>query len=81
MASVFWDSEVIHVNFLPHGITINAQYYNNLLCNDVHQVTWKKRFGKLSKIILLHDNIQLPNFMVTLAAVSWEIMTHPSYSP
>jgi hypothetical protein len=39
MASVFWDAEVIHVNFLPHGITINAQYYNNSLCNDVHQVT------------------------------------------
>jgi hypothetical protein len=46
MASVFWDSEVIQVNFLPHGVTINAQYYNNSLCNDVNQVTWKKRFGK-----------------------------------
>jgi hypothetical protein len=26
MASAFWDSGVIHVDFLPHGITITAQY-------------------------------------------------------
>jgi hypothetical protein len=27
MASMFWDSEgVIHVDFLPHGVTINGQY-------------------------------------------------------
>jgi hypothetical protein len=52
MASVFWDSErVIHVGFLPHGIKINAQYYYNLLCNDVHQAIRKRRPGKLSKKI------------------------------
>jgi hypothetical protein len=58
MASVFWDSEgVIHVDFLPHGVTVNAQYYTNLLCSDVHQVIWKRRPGKLLKIIiLLHDS-------------------------
>lgn len=34
----FWDSEgVIHVDFLPHNVTINIQYYINLLHNDVHQ--------------------------------------------
>jgi hypothetical protein len=48
MASVFWDSEgVIHVDFLPHGGTMNAQYYSNLLHNDVPQVIWKKRPRKL----------------------------------
>jgi hypothetical protein len=32
VANVFWDSEgVIHVDFLPHGATINAQCYSNLL--------------------------------------------------
>jgi hypothetical protein len=36
MASVFQDSEgMINVNFLPHGVTVNAQYYSNLLRNDV----------------------------------------------
>jgi hypothetical protein len=28
-------------DFLPHGIKINAQYYINLLHNDVQQVTVK----------------------------------------
>jgi hypothetical protein len=73
MASMFWDSEeVIHVDFLLHGVTINAQYYNNLLCNDVHQVIWKKGHGKLSRIIPLHDNTHLHTsnpMKVTLAAV------------
>jgi hypothetical protein len=32
MAIVFWNSErKIHVDFLPHGITINAQNDSNLL--------------------------------------------------
>jgi hypothetical protein len=30
MASVFWDSGVIHVDILPRDITINAKYYSNL---------------------------------------------------
>jgi hypothetical protein len=42
MAILFWDSGVIYVDFLPHGVTINAQYYSNLLHSDVHQVIWKK---------------------------------------
>jgi histone-lysine N-methyltransferase SETMAR len=86
MASVFWDSEgVIHVDFLQHDVTINAQYYSTLLRNDVHQAVQKKSHGKLSKIIiLLHDNARphMPNLMkVTLAAVGWEIMNHPPYRP
>jgi hypothetical protein len=58
MASMFWDSEeVIHVDFLPNGVTINAQYYRNLLRNGVREENWKKRPVKLSKkIILLHIN-------------------------
>jgi hypothetical protein len=52
MADMFWDSEgVIHIDFLPHDITINAWYYSNLLCNDVHQAMQKKRPGKLSNNI------------------------------
>jgi hypothetical protein len=43
--------------FSSHGVTINAQYYNNLFHSNVHQVIWKKRLMKLSKmIILLHEN-------------------------
>lgn len=48
MADVFWNSErVIHVDFLSHGLTINAQHYINLLPIDVPKLicirrkTWK----------------------------------------
>jgi hypothetical protein len=34
--SVFWDSGASIRDFLLHGITINAQYYSDLLCNYVH---------------------------------------------
>jgi histone-lysine N-methyltransferase SETMAR len=85
MASVFWDLEgVIHIEFLLHGVTINEHHYSNLLCNDVHQVIWEKRPGKLSKIILLHDSTHphTENLTkVTLVTMGWEIMNHPPYSP
>jgi hypothetical protein len=56
MAGVFCDSGgMVH---LPHGVTVNAQYYRNLLCNDVHQAIQKKKPQKLSKkITLLHDSV------------------------
>ena len=32
MASVFWDKRgVIHVDFLPRGVTINSEYYRRVL--------------------------------------------------
>jgi hypothetical protein len=55
-ANVCWDSGVTYVDFHVHGVIINEHYYSNLLPNDVHQAIQKKRPGKLSKIILLHDN-------------------------
>jgi hypothetical protein len=86
MANVFLDSEgVIHPDFLPHGVTISAQYYNNLLHNDVHCAIRKKIPGKPSKkIILLHDNAcpETENSAkATLASMGWETMNHPPYSP
>jgi hypothetical protein len=79
-----WDSEgVIHVDFLQHDVTVNAQYYSKLLHNDMHQAVRMKRPGKLSKIIiLLHDSTypHMSNLMnVTVAAMGSEIMNHPSY--
>lgn len=58
MASVFWDSgEVIDVNFHPHYITVNAQYYSNLLHTDVHQaVQGKKETWELSTEAQMHDS-------------------------
>jgi hypothetical protein len=37
MAGVLWDSEgILHVDFLPHDVSVNAQYCSNLLLNDMH---------------------------------------------
>jgi hypothetical protein len=47
MASEYWGD----FSFLPHGATINAQYYSNLLRIEVHQAIQKVKLGKLSKII------------------------------
>jgi hypothetical protein len=83
MASGFWDSEgVIHVDFLPRGVTIRPQCYGNLLHSGVNQAIWKKRPGKLSKkTILLRVNAcsHMASFVkVTLATVGKEIMLGPS---
>jgi histone-lysine N-methyltransferase SETMAR len=84
MTSVFWDSEkMIHVDLFPHDLTINAQFYSNLLRNDMHKAIRKKRHGKMSKIILLRDNScpHMANLTkLTLATMGWEIMTHPPQS-
>jgi hypothetical protein len=90
MSGVSWDSEgVIHVDFLPHDVTINAQYCSNLLRNDVHQAITKKRPGLLSKkIMLLYDNPRPHTANLTKTTViteDWEIMKHLltalTYSP
>jgi histone-lysine N-methyltransferase SETMAR len=86
MESVYCNSErVIHVDFLPHGVTVNAQYQNSMRCSNVHQAIWQKISGKLSKkIIRLHENACLHTAnltQVTLVAMGWEIMNHPPHSP
>jgi hypothetical protein len=86
VVSVFWNSKrEIHVDFLPHGVTINAQYYSNLLHNGVHQTLWMKRPTVLSKvIILLHDDANPHTSNVTktiLATMGREVMNHTPCSP
>jgi hypothetical protein len=51
----------------------------------VHQTVWKKRPGKLSKIIVLQYDSTSPHvadlMKATLATMGWEIMNYPHYSP
>jgi hypothetical protein len=85
MASEFLDSVgVIHIGFLAHDVTINAQYYSNLLRSDFHQAIRKERRRKLSKkIFVLHDSIRsraADLTKATLATLECEIMNDPRYS-
>jgi hypothetical protein len=68
---VFWNSKgVIHVDFLPHGVTVNAQYYSNLLHNDVHQVIQKNGLGKCQRSSYDNTGPRMENFTkATLATM------------
>jgi hypothetical protein len=76
---MFWDSEgVIHVHFLPHGVTINAQYKSNVLHNDVHRVIQKKKPGKCQRISSYCLTTAATYRKVILETTVCEIMKHCS---
>jgi hypothetical protein len=71
--NIIWDSEgVLHVDFLPLRLIVNAQYYSNLFLKDVHAPVNMTRPGKLPMgIILLHNNArpQTAYLITTLATL------------
>jgi hypothetical protein len=67
MASVSWDSEeLIHVNFVPLNVTIDAQYYSNIVESD--PLNCQRRLSYCMEILRKRK----------LTTVNWEII---SYSP
>ena len=72
------------MDFLPHGTTINSEYYCCVL-SDVNSRLWKKRPGLITKgVLFLQDNAQAHtahHTMCTLQQLSWEVLPHPPYSP
>ncbi|XP_048259394.1 histone-lysine N-methyltransferase SETMAR-like [Haliotis rufescens] len=76
MMSIFWESKgVTHIDYLPHGTTINGEYY--ALLKQVHQSIKVKPRGKIRRGILLHqDNAPVHTSRVAMTAVP-----HPHYSP
>jgi histone-lysine N-methyltransferase SETMAR len=86
MATVFWDAEgILLVDYLEKGLTINSEYYSNLLRNDLRNALRKKRPGKLTmRPLLLHDNARphtARNTVAVLKELGWDLMLHPPYSP
>ncbi|XP_048251006.1 histone-lysine N-methyltransferase SETMAR-like [Haliotis rufescens] len=85
MMTIFWDSKgVIHIDYLPHGTTMNGEYYARLL-KQVRQSIKVKRRGKIRRGILLHqDNAPVHTSHVEMTAVQecgYELLPHPPYSP
>ena len=85
MATVFWDAKgVIMLDFLPVRSTITGVYYANLL-DQLRTAVREKRWGKLSKGVLLqHDNARVHTCKVAMDAVErnwYELIPHPAYSP
>jgi len=82
MASVFWDKGgIIQVDFLPHGATINSEYYCCVL-SDVHMHLQKNQPGLITKgVLFLQDNAQAHTAHHTTCALQQlgrEVLPHPS---
>lgn len=86
MITVFWDCQgIILIDYLDKGMTINSQYYSNLLSNDLRRALKNKRPGKLSsKPLLQQDNARPHTARLTcetLERMGWVTIPHPPYSP
>ncbi|GFX08184.1 mariner Mos1 transposase [Trichonephila clavipes] len=85
MCTVFWDrKDVLLVNFLTRGDTINAVAYCATL-QKLRRAIQNKRRGMLSAgVVLLHDNARPHTANRTqdlITSFGWEQLDHTPYSP
>jgi len=84
LASIFWDQEVILIDYLPKGQTINAEYYSSLLV-QLRDDLKEKRRGNFTKVVLvLHDNAPDHRALATqkkLVYLGFHCLDRPPYSP
>ncbi len=85
MATIFWDTEgVLLVDYMPHGRTINGEYFAQVVRN-LHDAVRTKRRGKLTaRPLLLIDNAPAHTSAVGQAAIresGFVQLEHPPYSP
>jgi len=82
---LFWDQEdIIRIDYLPKGQTINAEYYSSLLV-QLKDILKEKRRGKVAKgDLFLHDNAPAHRALSTLnklAYLGFHCFDLPTYSP
>jgi len=81
----FWDQDgILHIDYLPKGQTINAEYYSFLLVQlkDILKEKLSRKFNK--GVLFLHDNAPAHRALATqkkLAYLGFQCFDHPSYSP
>ena len=85
MATIYWDSQgVLLADYLPHGRTINGEYFGSVIL-QLHDAVRSKRRGKLaSRPLLLIDNAPAHSSVVGQAAIhdaGFTQLQHPPYSP
>jgi len=85
LASIFWDQDgVLHIDYLPKGQTINAEYYSYLLV-QLKDILKEKRRRKVTKgVLFLHDNAPAHRALATqkkLAYLGFQCLHHSPYSP
>ena len=85
MASVFWEAHgILFIDYLQKRKTINSNYYMALL--DLLGVGIKKKRPLMQKEKVLFHQDNAPchksmKTMVKLNELSFELLTHPLYSP
>jgi len=85
LASIFWDQDgILLIDYLPKGLTINAEYYSSLLV-QLKDILKETRCWKITKLVLfLHDNAPAHRALATqkkLAYLGFQCLDHPHYSP
>ena len=84
LASIFWDQYgILLIDYLPKGLTINAEYYSSLLV-QLKDILKEKHCGKVTKgVLFLHDNVPAHQALAAqkkLADLGFQCLDHPPYS-
>jgi len=85
LALIFWDQdEILLIDYLPKGQTINAEYYSSLLV-QLKDILKEKRRGKVTKgVLFLHNNSPADWVLATqkkLDYLGFQCPDNPPYSP
>jgi len=80
LASIFWDQDgILLIDYLPKGLTINAEYYSSLLV-QLKNILKEKSRGKFIKgVLFLHDNAPARRALATQKKVAY--LGFQPYSP
>jgi len=87
LVSIFCDQDgIFHIDYLPKGQTINAEYYSSLLVQRKDSAKEKRlRRGKITKgVLFLHENAPVHRAFATqkkVAYLGFQYLDHPHYSP
>jgi len=81
----FWDQDgILHIDYIPKGQIINAEYYSSLLV-QLKDILKEKCLGKFTKVVLfLHNNAPAHRALATqkkLTYLGFQCLDHPPYSP
>jgi len=81
----FWDQgDILFIDYLPKGQTINAEYYSFLLVH-LKDILKEKHSGNFTKVVLFFHDCAPPHWaLVTqkkLAYLDFQCLDHPPYSP
>ncbi|XP_048253299.1 histone-lysine N-methyltransferase SETMAR-like [Haliotis rufescens] len=78
MMTIFWDSKgVIHTDYLPHGTTLNGEYYAKLLKQVRQSIKVGFCFTRTT-----HQSVHTSRVAMTaVQECGYELLSHPPYSP